>query len=184
LKKENINFNIQLQNQKQSQLQTQIQRQTQIQKQTQVQKQVQKQTQVQTQVQKQVQLQKQIQTQLQLQKQIQTQLQTQIQIMPTQKRQFLYYPSQFLYAPLIPKLKKKIKSKRAGSKKKKDLLLYSEDFTSRAIGLEPTELTSKQFENLLGRKLTGLELRTKINLKRLFNETNNRTKEREEKRIQ
>jgi len=168
LKKENINFNIQLQNQKQSQLQTQIQRQTQIQKQTQVQKQVQKQTQVQTQVQKQVQLQKQIQTQLQLQKQIQTQLQTQIQIMPTQKTPISILPSQFLYAPLIPKLKKKIKSKRAGSKKKKDLLLYSEDFTSRAIGLEPTELTSKQFENLLGRKLIGLELRTKIKLKKVI----------------
>jgi len=152
-------FNIQLSRQ----IQNQIQRQTQTQKQTQIQKQIQKSIQTQIQTQKQTQIQKQIQKSIQIQQQIQQQ----IQIKPIINE--ILTPKISLSntgIPLaIPKLKHKIKSKRKKNKFMEDLLVYSEDFTSKAIGLEPKELTGKQFEKLLKTKLTGLEIRPKLKLK-------------------
>ena len=64
--------------------------------------------------------------------------------------------------PIVPiKLKGIIKSKKK-KKKFKEGNIYVEDFTSKALGLDPIELNIKQTKALLKKVLTGLEIRRRV----------------------
>lgn len=55
--------------------------------------------------------------------------------------------------------------KRAGKKRQKKELFYTQDFTSKIVDLPPQELSQKQINKLIGQTQTGFEIRAPVVLK-------------------